>query len=55
MFSLYLGEFELNKMQHAMSSYHMLEGTEQGRKMDEDWLKSKQNKPRDSSNDPNDR
>ena len=32
----------MNKLQHAMSSYHLLEGTEAGRKMDEEWLKSKE-------------
>ena len=37
-----LGEFEVNKLQQAMSSYHALEGTEAGKKMDEEWLKSKQ-------------
>ena len=25
-----------------MSSYHLLEGTEAGKKMDEEWLQSKQ-------------
>jgi hypothetical protein len=45
-----LGEFEINKLQHAMTSYHLLEGTEAGNKMDEEWLKSKQGEV--SKNDP---
>ncbi len=32
----------MNKIQHAMTSYHLLEGTEQGKKMDEQWLGKQQ-------------
>jgi len=29
---------EANKLQHAMASYHYLEGTEESQKMDQEWL-----------------
>ena len=35
---VYLGTIEANKLQHAMASYHYLEGTEESQKMDQEWL-----------------
>ena len=32
----------MKKLQHAMSSYHYLDGTEESNKMDQEWLDKKQ-------------
>ena len=32
----------MSKIQHAMTSYHLLEGTEQGNRLDEEWLEKQQ-------------
>ena len=44
-FCIYLpfsGEFEMSKLQSAMNSYHLYEGTQKGRELDEAWLKKTQ-------------
>ena len=32
----------MSKLQSAMNSYHLYEGTQKGRELDEAWLKTKQ-------------
>ena len=39
---LFSGEFEMSKLQSAMNSYHLYEGTQKGRELDEAWLKKTQ-------------
>ena len=34
----------MNKIQHAMTSYHQMEGTEQAKRMDEQWLEKQQDR-----------
>ena len=39
-YNLRIQEAEHKKISHAMSSYHMLEGTEEGKRKDEEWAAS---------------
>ena len=34
----------MRKIKHAMTTYHMLEGTEEGRRIDEKWLEEQEMK-----------